>query len=71
MDPSWDMSAGHDPLCGQAQGMWDGGCDCKLIAQVVEREREKYYVPVKSERGEEHVDWCRDLGCCGCVEVTE
>jgi len=24
----------HDPLCYHAEGKWDGGCQCELIAKV-------------------------------------
>ena len=24
----------HDPLCYMAEGKWDGGCQCALIARV-------------------------------------
>lgn len=24
----------HDPLCYMAEGKWDGGCQCSLIAKV-------------------------------------
>jgi hypothetical protein len=63
----------HDPLCplrGDQTTAFSRVCQCDLIAQVVERERAMYF-PVETERGEEHVDWCRDLACYGCVEVTE
>ena len=38
--------------------------------QVRADERAKY-VPPDLPRGGEHVDYCRDLACYGCVEVTE
>lgn len=24
----------HDPLCYMAEGKWDGGCQCDLIAKI-------------------------------------
>ena len=70
----------HDPLCPtqtmckcKDQECWDCRevvlCQCELIAKVVERER-AMFLPLETERGEDHVDWCRDLACYGCVEVT-
>ena len=29
----------HDPLCYMAEGKWDGGCQCALIARVRADER--------------------------------
>ena len=29
----------HDPLCYMAEGKWDGGCQCPLIARVRDDER--------------------------------
>ena len=29
----------HDPLCYMAEGKWDGGCQCPLIARVRADER--------------------------------
>lgn len=36
----WQGDAGHDPLCYMAQGKWDGGCQCALIARVRADQRE-------------------------------
>ena len=56
----------HDPLCN----IWDGGCDCDLIAKVRADERAKYVLP-DLPRGGEHVDYCRDLACYGCEEIAD
>ena len=72
----------HDPLCPmevelRALETWETDhlpegviCQCDLIAKVRADEQAKYVLP-DLPRGEEHVDWCRDLACYGCVEVTE
>ena len=31
----------HDPLCYMAEGKWDGGCQCSLIARVRADERQR------------------------------
>lgn len=54
---------GHEFSCAKT-------CYCDLIAKVRADEQAKYVLP-DLPRGEEHVDWCRDLACYGCVEVTE
>ena len=65
----------HDPLC-PSYGLCDCGCEydahcmCGFIAKVRADERAKY-VPPDLPRGGEHVDYCRDLACCGCEEITE
>lgn len=38
--------------------------------QVRADERAKYVLP-DLPRGGEHVDWCRDLACYGCEEITD
>lgn len=30
----WAIGEGHDALCPQSEGKWDGGCQCDLIAKV-------------------------------------
>ena len=86
-DPQTDTRTSHDPMCPyfpeqQGFGGIDSGvpstqpyirgvpCQCALIAKVREDERSKYVLP-DLPRSEDHVDWCRDLACYGCVEVTE
>ena len=64
----------HDPLC-PSYGLCDCGCEydahcmCGFIAKVRADERSKYVLPDLPRSGE-HVDYCRDLACYGCVEVT-
>ena len=75
----------HDPLCPLAPPTSDyepylaeavsllqqeAACQCDLIAKVRADERSKYVLP-DLPRGGEHVDWCRDLACYGCEEITE
>jgi hypothetical protein len=72
----------HDRYCPQAKWnrddaieWWDGcqtdfDCRCDLIAQVRADERAKYVLP-DLPRGGDHVDWCRDLACCGCEEIAD
>jgi len=64
----------HDPLCPHDyvpyKQLGPNSCQCDLIAKVRADEQAKYVLP-DLPRGEEHVDWCRDLACYGCVEVTE
>lgn len=76
----------HDPMCEWAECVcpldYDPGerghlvhcpdqyCECEFIARVRADERAKYVLP-DLPRGGEHVDWCRDLACCGCEEITE
>ena len=63
----------HDPLCYMAEGKWDGGCQCPLIAKVRENERARWHGADYS------VDWhrgyqqgladgkghtCPDNNCC-------
>jgi hypothetical protein len=58
----------HDPLCkGDEVGY---ACMCPLIARVRADERAKYVLP-DLPRGGDHVDWCRDLACCGCEEIAD
>jgi hypothetical protein len=45
-------------------------CMCPLIARVRADERAKYVLP-DLPRGGDHVDWCRDLACCGCEEIAD
>lgn len=67
----------HDPLCPFTPEVsvelvrWkkEVPCQCDLIAKVRADERAKY-VP-DAPKGGEHVDWCRDLACYGCEEITE
>jgi len=63
----------HDPLCPWQgyERVPDNVCwHCGLIAKVRADERSKYVLPDLPRSGD-HVDWCRDLACYGCVEVTE
>ena len=73
----------HDPQCPRIQHALEHwlsdcespecdeiACQCDLIARVRADERAKY-VPPDLPRGGEHVDYCRDLACCGCEEITE
>jgi hypothetical protein len=69
----------HDPLCPSVETpihltdldiYYDRyRCECVLIAEVRADERAKYSDETEPERGEEHVDWCRDLYCYGCQEI--
>jgi len=76
----------HDPLCewrpctcpldydvperGHMIGCPEDDCECEIIAKVRADERAKYVLP-DLPRGGEHVDWCRDLACCGCEEIAD
>ena len=65
----------HDPMCwlsewGDLYKVGHLACECTLIAKVRADERAKYVLP-DLPRGGEHVDYCRDLACCGCEEITE
>jgi len=74
MDAMSGYSDTHDKFCrdyNRLMGWKPETCICTVIAEVRADERAKDYVPVETGRGEEHVDWCRDLACYGCVEVTE
>jgi hypothetical protein len=63
-------------LCDEGKDYCDGQTDAidaidsiDSIDKVAD-ERAKYVLP-DLPKGGEHVDWCRDLACYGCVEVTE
>ncbi len=58
----------HDPLCKGDE--IDYACMCPLIARVRADEWAKYVLP-DLPRGGDHVDWCRDLACCGCEEIAD
>ena len=58
----------HDPLCKGDE--IDYACMCPLIARVRADERAKYVLP-DLPRGGDHVDYCRDLACCGCEEIAD
>ena len=58
----------HDPLCFSDDDPHN--CQCRLIALVRADERAKYVLP-DLPRGGDHVDWCRDLACCGCEEIAD
>jgi len=74
----------HDPLCphrpetlgvgGPAEAVLNYqaavSCQCDLIAKVRADEQAKYVLP-DLPRGGDHVDWCRDLACCGCEEIAD
>jgi len=62
------MTHTHDPLCKGDE--IDYACMCPLIARVRADERAKYVLP-DLPRGGDHVDWCRDLACCGCEEIAD
>jgi hypothetical protein len=51
-------------------GCPEDDCECEIIAKVRADERAKYVLP-DLPRGGEHVDWCRDLACCGCEEIAD
>ena len=40
----------HDPLCYMAEGKWDGGCQCALIARVRADERKQAEARVETLR---------------------
>lgn len=50
--PVANKATTHDPLCYMAEGKWDGGCQCALIARVRADEKAKWT----------HV--CPDNNCC-------
>ena len=58
----------HDPLC--RYDVVEYACMCPLIAKVRADERAKYVLP-DLPRGGDHVDYCRDLACCGCEEIAD
>ena len=58
----------HDPMCKGDEIEY--ACMCPLIARVRADERAKYVLP-DLPRGGDHVDWCRDLACCGCEEIAD
>ena len=71
----------HDPMCPtqtmckcKDQECWDCRevvlCQCDLVAKVRADEQAKYVLP-DLPRGGDHVDWCRDLACYGCEEITD
>lgn len=37
----WKLNPGHDAFCDQAEGRWDGGCQCEFLAKVRADEREQ------------------------------
>ena len=75
----------HDPLCewrpctcpldydvperGHLIGCPEDDCECEIIAKVRADERAKIFPNPADARGEEHVDYCRDLYCGGCYEI--
>ena len=42
------MDKSHDEFCNQSVGKWDGGCQCKVIAEIRADER-KYVMSVIEE----------------------
>jgi len=64
----------HDPMCSHSkQHRWFqriDECQCDLIAKVRADEQAKYVLP-DLPRGGDHVDYCRDLACYGCAEITD
>lgn len=67
--PTIDDATTHDSLCHMSEGKWDGGCQCDVIAKVRADERAKILPNPADIRGEQHVDYCRDLYCGGCYEI--
>lgn len=61
----------HDPMCYMAEGKWDGGCQCGLIARVRADERNKIFTHLDELSSNNHVDYCRDLYCGGCYEIGD
>jgi len=45
-----DEPPAHDPLCYMAEGKWDGGCQCGLIARVRADERKQAEARVETLR---------------------
>jgi len=66
--------------CQDQQPCYPEDCHCACVtlervrpiieAQARADERSKYVLPDLPRSGE-HVDWCRDLACYGCEEITD